>query len=57
MSNNTEGLFDAEQIWKIDRKHLTLKHQIGKGSFGTIQLANYLGTNVAVKTIPHDPSM
>lgn len=29
MSNDSEETFDAEQIWKIDKSHLTLKHQIG----------------------------
>jgi serine/threonine protein kinase len=38
---------------------VNLKNQsLGKGSFGNVQLANYLGTDVAVKIIiENDPSM
>jgi len=46
-----EGLPDIDDSWTIPKDHLTLKHEIGKGAFGTVYKADYLGIDVAVKTI------
>jgi len=46
-----EGLPDIDDSWTIPKDHLTLKNEIGKGAFGTVYKADYLGIDVAVKTI------
>jgi len=46
-----EGLPDLDDSWTIPKDHLTLKNEIGKGAFGTVYKADYLGIDVAVKTI------
>ena len=40
-----------EQIWTIDYDDLELGRIIGKGAFGQVYLANYFGTEVAVKKL------
>jgi len=49
--NDIEGLPDIDDSWTIPKDHLTLKNEIGKGAFGTVYKADYLGIDVAVKTI------
>eukprot|EP01123_Difflugia_compressa_P008922 TRINITY_DN282_c0_g1_i1.p1 TRINITY_DN282_c0_g1~~TRINITY_DN282_c0_g1_i1.p1 ORF type:complete len:297 (-),score=52.08 TRINITY_DN282_c0_g1_i1:195-1085(-) len=46
-----EGLPDIDDSWTIPKDHLTIKNEIGKGAFGTVYKADYLGIDVAVKTI------
>jgi len=46
-----EGLPDIDDSWFIKRDHLKIKEEIGKGAFGTVYKADYLGIDVAVKQI------
>jgi len=46
-----EGLPDIDESWTIPKDHLVIKNEIGKGAFGTVYKADYLGIDVAVKTI------
>eukprot|EP00028_Trichosphaerium_sp_Am-I-7-wt_P011976 CAMPEP_0168520824 /NCGR_PEP_ID=MMETSP0405-20121227/8275_1 /TAXON_ID=498012 /ORGANISM="Trichosphaerium sp, Strain Am-I-7 wt" /LENGTH=274 /DNA_ID=CAMNT_0008541895 /DNA_START=35 /DNA_END=856 /DNA_ORIENTATION=- len=48
----TEGTpSDIERFWLVNPNDLIVKKDIGKGAYGVVQLADYLGLNVAVKTI------
>lgn len=52
-SNAGELGADGERIpdWEIDYRKLRFKYVIGKGNFGEVWLATWLGSPVAVKTI------
>jgi len=51
MADEIEGLPNVDDSWTIKRDHLTIKEEIGRGAFGTVYKADYLGIDVAVKTI------
>jgi hypothetical protein len=44
-------LATVSKDWEIDHRKLKLKYAIGKGNFGEVWLATWLGSPVAVKTI------
>jgi len=46
-----DGLPDINDSWTIPKDHLSLKNEIGKGAFGVVYRADYLGIDVAVKQI------
>jgi LIM domain kinase 1 len=46
-----EGLPDFDESFRIPKDHLILKEEIGKGGFGVVYRADYLGIDVAVKQI------
>jgi serine/threonine protein kinase len=46
-----EGLPDVDESWMIRREHLIFREEIGKGAFGVVYKADYLGIDVAVKTV------
>jgi len=46
-----EGLPDIDGSWKINKAHLKIREEIGKGAFGTVYKADFFGIDVAVKQI------
>jgi len=42
---------DVDESWLIRREHLVFREEIGKGAFGVVYKADYLGIDVAVKAI------
>jgi len=49
-----EGLPDLDESFRIKIELLTINEEIGKGGFGTVFKADYLGIDVAVKQISAD---
>jgi len=48
---HVEGLPDLSESFFIKREHLQFREEIGKGAFGVVYKADYLGIDVAVKAI------
>lgn len=63
MENNNSDVVDSSVIKKEDIKFFDPPHILGKGTFGTVQLASLFGMDVAVKlldlnfTLPDIPDM
>jgi len=50
-SHPIEGLPSVDDSWMIKREHIVFRDEIGKGAFGVVYKADYLGIDVAVKTV------